>query len=332
MDWGLVGYGWVARDHMHPALLAAGHKVAGIADPSEEAQAAARARGAIVYPDLDALLGRARAIYVATPNHRHAEPVARALAAGIPVLCEKPMAADLSDAETIARAARSTGTLYGTAFDQRHHPAHRKLKALIADGLIGRVAAVRIVYACWVGPDWTPPSADGTGPNWRADPKSAGGGATIDLALHGLDLAQMLLGEELARLQILLQNRVHAYDVDDGGVLIGRFRSGALLQAHVSYNCPEQVPRRRLEILGEHGLLTATDTMGQSAGGRLMHHCGRSGVDRPIAFDGAASPFERQAVAFADAVAGRPHDFSATRDLKLMRLFDAAHREALACR
>ena len=76
---------------------------------------------------------------------------------------------------------------------------------------------MRIVYACWVGPDWAPD-------NWRADPAAAGGGAVIDLALHGLDLAQMLVGEPLARLHIDLQRRIHDYPVDDGQAPSGVLR------------------------------------------------------------------------------------------------------------
>ena len=327
MEWGVVGYGWVARDHMHPAIEAAGHRLVGVLDPCPHAQAAAAARGAQPVPDLQTLLVRADAIYVATPNHLHAEPVEQALAACVPVLCEKPMAASLEHVRRIAGAAQAGRALYGTAFDQRHHPAHRMLRQLIAAGRIGRVTAVRIVYACWVDPLWSPIGA----PNWRADRQAAGGGAVIDLALHGLDLAQMLLGEELESLHIQLQRRVHDYPVDDGGLLSGRFPSGVLYQAHVAYNCPEQLPRRRLEVLGEHGLVTATDTMGQTAGGSLTWSCGRSGAVESVAFDGSTSPFQAQAQAFAAAVAGAPHDFSADRDVRLATLFDTAHREAQAC-
>ena len=327
MDWGIIGYGWVARDYMHPALLAAGHRLIGVVDKDERAQAAATQRGAIAVPRLADLLPRAQAIYVSTPNHCHAGPVEQALTAGVPVLCEKPMAASLADARAIARSVRDTRTLYGTAFDQRHHPAHQRLRELIADGRIGRIVAVRIVYACWVDPLWSPTGTC----NWRADPQAAGGGAVIDLALHGLDLAQMLLGEPLQQLHITLQRRVHDYPVDDGGVLSGRFASGALLQAHVAYNCPEQLPRRRLEVLGEHGMLSAIDTMGQTAGGSLTWSCGRGGGCEDVAFDVGVTPFEAQARAFAAAVNGSPHEFSAERDLRLMTVFDAAYREAQRC-
>ena len=328
--WGIVGFGWVASDHMAPAIAAAGHELIVVADPSPDARAKAKAMGALAVATTAALLEqRPDAIYVATPNHLHLPPLVEAARASIPVLCEKPMAATLGDAEEIAKAVG--GMLYGTAFDQRHHPAHRAIAAEIASGAIGQVIAVRINYACWVDPQWRPPGEKPDDENWRADPVAAGGGAVMDLALHGLDLAQMLLGEPLNRLHIDLQRRVHDYAVDDGGMLSGRFDSGALFQAHVAYNCPEALPRRRLEVVGEKGAIVAVETMGQSAGGSAVLICGRSGAERPIAFDRERSPFEAQATAFAAAVRGEAHDFSLERDIKLMRLFAGAHEEALAC-
>ena len=328
--WGIVGFGWVARDHMASAISAAGQQLAIVADPSPKARAKAQAIGIeAVATTTELLERRPDAIYIATPNHLHRPPIVEAAKAGIPILCEKPMAATLADAEAIARVAE--GVLYGTAFDQRHHPAHRVIAAEIARGSVGQVTAVRVNYACWVDPQWRSPGAESDDFNWRADPAVAGGGAVMDLGLHGLDLAQMLLGEPLERLHIELQRRVHAYAVDDGGILSGRFASGALFQAHVAYNCPEPLPRRRLEIIGDAGAIVATDTMGQSAGGSVVLTCGRLGTELPIAFDRHRSPFEAQASAFAAAVKGERHDFSLSRDIALMRLFAGAHDKALLC-
>ena len=118
--------------------------------------------------------------------------------------------------------------------------------------------------------------------------------------------------------------------MEDGGLVAGVTGSGVLVSLHVAYNCPEVLPRRRLEVLGEDGQLTAIDTMGQTAGGELHHTCGRSGAREPIPFDVGLSPFTAQAAAFAAAVKGEPHDYSLARDLTLARRFDAAYREARA--
>jgi len=324
--WGIAGYGWVARDYMAPGIAAAGGIVTAVADPSPQARALAEAAGLAAYPTAEAMLaaGACDLLYVATPNNAHLDPVRAAAAAGMPVLCEKPVAQDLATAEAIGAAVRAGGILYGTAFDQRHHPAHVEMARLVADGAVARPIAVRIVYACWVGPDWS-------AQNWRADPAAAGGGAVIDLALHGLDLAQMLVAEPLERLSVELQRRIHAYAVDDGGMLTGRTAGGVLVQSHVAYNCPEVLPRRRLEILGEGGLIVATDTMGQTAGGSVT--LTRSGDNSTIRvdFDAVRSPFAAQAAAFQSAAAGERHDFSLDRDLGLMRLFEPAYRRAIAC-
>lgn len=310
-------------------MVGEGHVLAAIADPAPEARAAAETLNAATYPSHDELIaaGGVDALYIATPNHLHAGPTIAALEAGIPVLCEKPMAATFADAEAMASAAEQTGTLYGTAFDQRHHPAHRKIAELITDGSIGRPSAVRIVYACWVDPLFAPGEAQN---NWRSSAGKAGGGAVIDLALHGLDLTQMLLGEPFDDLAMMLQRRIHDYMVDDGGMLTGRTASGTLLSAHVAYNCPETLPRRRLEIVGEKGLIAATNTMGQTAGGTLIVQKDDAPL-QTIAFDAARSPFAAQLAAFAGAASGRIHDFSFKRDIALMRLFDRAHQEARQC-
>jgi predicted dehydrogenase len=327
--WGIVGFGWVARDYAAPGILAAGGRVAAVSDPSPAARDAAASLGARPCSALSELLTQPGldAIYVATPNHLHRQAVEAAAAASKPVLCEKPMAATLADAEAMATAVKRAGILYGTAFDQRHHPAHGAMREAVAAGLLGRVTAVRIAYCCWVDACWT---AD----NWRADPARAGGGALMDLAPHGLDLIHFLVGEPLADVAALTQARVQDYSVDDGAVLIGRTAGGVLAQMHVSYNCPEALPRRRLEVLGTRGQLVAENTMGQTPGGTLTFTDGATGESRPVPVpDPLASPFARQMAAFGRAVSGGDRSpFDIERDLGLMRLLDRAYGNAPPCR
>jgi predicted dehydrogenase len=297
--------------------------------------------------DLDALLSRPGldAMYVATPNSAHLPVVAAVAARGIPVLCEKPLAADVDDAAAIVAAC--AGTVAGTAFDQRFHPAHRRIADIVAAGELGTVTAVRIVYACWLPPDWSPDGAPSEQfgsvtvrsghptsevvaelpryDNWRVDPARAGGGALVDLAPHGIDLVGALLGgDDLTELQVLLQRRVHAYPVDDGAVVAGRTAGEALFSAHVAFNTPDALPRRRLEVVGTRAQLVAEDTMGQTAGGRLTRH-DADGTAVDVPFDTATSPFAAQLAAFSAAVAGSaPWPWPLERDLRLHRLLHSA--------
>jgi 1,5-anhydro-D-fructose reductase (1,5-anhydro-D-mannitol-forming) len=329
--WGIIGFGWVARDYGLPAMRAAGGTLTAVYDPDPAAQAAARhlaphavqhatAQSLIACPDIDG-------IYVATPNHRHRDPVLAALAGGRPVLCEKPVAHALDDAETIAAAVQDG--IYGTAFDQRFHPAHLALRDLVRTGRLGAVTCIRIAYACWVGPDWAR-VAGGEG-NWRADPARAGGGALIDLAPHGLDLAQFLLDEPLTDIAALTQRRVQPYPVDDGAMLVARSAAGVLVSLHVAYNCPETLPRRRLEVLGTLGQAVAENTMGQDPGGTLFLTDAATGVAQPVPF-AAGSPFTAQMAAFARFARGLGGDFDIARDLHTMRLLHRAYGSDPACR
>ncbi len=312
VGWAVSGCGWVARDHALPALRATpGAAVLAVHDVSPEALARVPEPGTT---DLDALLATPGldAVYVASPNAAHRPLVEAAAAAGKAVLCEKPLAADLADAEAIV-AACAGRVLLGTAYDQRWHPAHRRLAALLP--ALGTVTAVRIAYGCWLPADWSPDGAPHD--NWRVDRGRAGGGAAIDLAPHGLDLAGVLLGEDVEELHAVVASRVHGYAVDDGALLHGRTPGGVLVDLHVSYATPDALPRRRLEVVGTRGALVAVDTMGQTAGGTLTHFA-PDPVDVPFA---DTPPFAAQFAAFSAAVAGEaPWPYDSARDLRLHRL------------
>lgn len=325
--WVVAGAGWVARDHMAPALeTSPTSTVVAVldADLAAAARLAARFPGAVATTDLDAALSTrgAEAVYVATPNHAHRPVVEAALHRGLAVLCEKPLAATVDDADAMALASR--GHLAASAYDQRWHPAHRRIAAMVATGELGMVTAVRIVYGCWLPPTWLPPG-DSTGENWRADPARAGGGAYIDLAPHGLDLVGTLLGEDVVAATARLQRRVHDYPVDDGAVLTGETATGVLLSQHVSYNTPDELPRRRLEVVGTRGQLVAVDTMGQTPGGSLTFLDARDGSSRDIPFDPGASPFALQLSAFERAVRGeQAWTYPLERDAALLHLLHDA--------
>ena len=191
--------------------------------------------------------------------------------------------------------------------------------------------AIRIVYACWVDAGWMPD--DVSSDNWRVDPARAGGGALFDLAPHGLDLAAMILAEPISTVAAMGQARVHTDTaVEDGALLIARSASGVLLQMHVAYNCPENLPRRRLEVIGTAGQITALNTMGQTPGGSVTF---TDATGQPRAVDipySDRSPFLGQMEAFADAVLGGTNfPFSPAHDLHIMALLERAQSMVAAC-
>jgi predicted dehydrogenase len=318
LGWAVVGCGWVARDHVIPAIHEARNgRIVALCDRDSTGL------GDLGTSDLGAVLAdpAVEAVYVATPNDQHPPVVAACADAGKHVLCEKPMATRSEDAAAMVAACAEAGVTLGIAFDQRFHGAHTHLRALVAGGFLGTVTQARIFYACWLPPDW---AAD----NWRVDPKRAGGGALWDLAPHGIDLLEVLLGSPWTDLHALVQRRVHDYPVDDGAVLTGRFQDGALGTIQVGYNCPDALPRRTLELVGTKAMVIATDTMGQTPGGTLTLIDAVTGSRTELSVpDIERSPFLNQIEAFGDAIlAGQPFPYPAERDLRLFTLMERSCR------
>lgn len=292
MRWGVVGCGWVAREYFAPAVRAAGHVLAAACD-RDPRRARALAPDGPATTSLDELLDACEAVYVATPNHLHHPTVLACAAAGRDVLCEKPMATSLADAQEMVAVCQSAGVRYATAHNQRHHPAHRALRVLVADGAIGAVTQARVHYACtapaWWGPD-----------DWHYDADRAGGGAVFDLAGHGIDVIGWLCETLPVRAVAVTQRRVAGeHAVEDGGVVAVAYASGVIASVQVSYHHPETLPRRTLELFGTSGLARAENTMGQDAGGELQLVDARDGRRRAVAFDREQGPFRAQLEWFA---------------------------------
>ena len=129
------------------------------------------------------------------PNHLHAEPSIAALDAGTPVLCEKPMASTLEDAEAMAEAAREAELPAACAFNYRFVPAIQYAKRLIDAGELGEIRVVRGRYL----QDWL---ADPNAPwVWRNDAELAGFGALGDIGSHSIDLARFLVSDRAGEIE-----------------------------------------------------------------------------------------------------------------------------------
>ena len=211
MRWGIVGTANIARAQFLPALRAAGGVPAAVASRElsramEFAAANGVGRGAAGYqaliedPGVDAL-------YNALPNALHAEWTIRALEAGKPVLCEKPLTGTLADTERVLAVARQTGTLLWEAFVFPFHQQFRQIRELIADGAIGELAEIKSNFHFSISnPD-----------NIRLS-RELEGGALNDVGCYLVRLAQELFGpHESAWAHAVMGGQ--GVDVDTWGVL-----------------------------------------------------------------------------------------------------------------
>jgi predicted dehydrogenase len=145
--WGIIGTANIARAVFLPGLRQAGGDASAVAGrdgarAEQFAQANNIARAVEGYqrliddPEIDAL-------YIPLPNSLHAEWTIRALQAGKPVLCEKPLCGTLADTERVLDAARRTGTLLWEAFSFPFHPQLERVRALVAEGAIGELMEIK---------------------------------------------------------------------------------------------------------------------------------------------------------------------------------------------
>jgi predicted dehydrogenase len=197
------------------------------------------------------------------PNHVHPEPSIAALEAGTSVLCEKPLASTLDDAESMARAARESSAIAGCAFNYRYIPAIQYAKGLIDDGEIGDIRHFRGRYL----QDWL---ADSDAPwSWRNDADLAGSGALGDLGAHTIDLARFLVGERAGDIERISghlrtfvderpiegKDETRAVTVDDAYTAQAAFESGAVGTFEASRVATGHKNDHTIEIHGTEGSL-----------------------------------------------------------------------------
>lgn len=209
---------------------------------------------------------------VCTPGDTHAEIAIAALEAGKHVLCEKPLANTVAEAEAMAEAAAKAaarGVRSMVGFTYRRVPAIGLARKLVADGRLGEIRHVRAQYL----QDWI---ADPAAPmSWRLEKDKAGSGALGDIGAHIVDLTQYITGQALTGVSAMLETFVKerplpasagslsgvggegtgTVTVDDAAVFLGRFTGGALGVFEATRFALGRKNGIRIEINGSAGSL-----------------------------------------------------------------------------
>ncbi|CAN5130073.1 Gfo/Idh/MocA family oxidoreductase [soil metagenome] len=232
--------------------------VAASADKWGWAESATDWRAVIERDDIDI-------VDIVTPGDSHAEIAIAALAAGKHVLCEKPLANTVAEAQEMADAAAralAAGVYAMTGFTYRRVPAVTFARDLVASGKLGRIHQVRASYL----QDWL---ADPEAPMaWRLRKELAGSGALGDIGAHAIDLAQFVTGSLLDSVSGIIETLVHErplsagsaergeVTVDDAALFTGRFDSGVLGTFEATRFATGRKNALRLEVSGTDGALS----------------------------------------------------------------------------
>lgn len=193
-------------------------------------------------------------VSIVTPNHMHVGPAIEFLKRGIHVICDKPLAATMEQAEELAAAVQDTNALFILTHNYTGYPMIRQARAMIAAGDLGALRVVQVEYP----QDWLTEAAELTGGNkqaeWRTDPSRSGAGGSIgDIGTHAHNLACFVSGLQVESLAADLQSFVPGRRVDDNAHILLRFNGGARGMLWSSQVAPGNENALRLRVYGEKG-------------------------------------------------------------------------------
>lgn len=197
-------------------------------------------------------------VVICSENANHRELVEMAAAAGVHVLCEKPIEVTLADAEAMRDACQSARVNFMTAFPVRFMPSVASVKATLDRGDLGRLYAVNGVNHSEIPREHRA---------WFAQKALAGGGAVMDHTVHLVDMLRWYLNSEIVEVYAEVDNLFYPgeVDVDTAGIVLLTFANGVFASIDCSWSRPTYYSRwghMKFDIVGENGF-TVVDALSQ---------------------------------------------------------------------
>ncbi len=261
--WGVIGSGGIARRRTIPEgiIPAANAELAIVYDVNQSANKKIAEEFSVIPAESidDVLSSDIDAVYLATPAYLHYQQAIMCAESGKNVLCEKPLALSVEEAEDMIRKCENAGVLLGIALMMRFQSQHQSALKLIKDGKLGKLTYGRAQLSCWY-----PPMKNA----WRQNPRTGGGGSLMDLGSHCIDLLEMFFGQ-VKQVSCFINNIVHDYESEDGAVAMLFFENGAIATVDAFFCIPDASSKNILEIYGSKGSIIAEGTIGQAQQGTM---------------------------------------------------------------
>ena len=235
IGYAIIGLGRIADHFMRGILATTNSSVTGLVsghrDKADKIAAQYNVPAANIYnyenfdqiarnPNIDA-------VYVALPNSMHAEYTIRAAKAGKHVLCEKPMALNVAEAESMIAACKAANVKLMIAYRCHYEPTNLKAVKLLRDGALGQVQSIESAFGFNIAPG-----------EWRINKKLAGGGPLFDVGIYSLNACRYLTGEEPADISAYASTIDHDgrfSEVEENVAWTMRFPSGILATCTTTY-------------------------------------------------------------------------------------------------
>lgn len=316
--WGILSTANIGRKRVVPAMQRSVHgTVAAVASRDYDAarQFADELDIPKAYGSYEELLADPEidAIYNPLPNSLHAEWSIKCAEAGKPTLCEKPLASDAPEAQTMVDAFVSRGILFAEAFMYRFHPQTLLVKQMVQDGSIGDLTVIEASFSFSISQE----------NNIRLN-KSLAGGALMDVGCYCVNLARLMAGAEPTEAKAsAIVGRESGVDETLAGVLT--FGSGIL--AH--FDCSLRLPlRHRYHLRGTKGDIAVEEAFVVPADRESIVRVREGDASREIQIQPANS-YTLMADDFARAlIDNRPPAYMPADGVANMAVLDQLYRSA----
>lgn len=260
------------------------------------------------------------AVFIASPNGTHAEFTERAAAAGKHVLCEKPLATTVEDAQRMIEACRSNGVRLMVAYRKYFDPASLALKKLVAGSKLGRLKVIHSAFVLMLPPGRKTP-------DWHLDRRLAGGGSLMDVGIYCVNTTRWLVDkdpiEAMAHSWTLDPERFCEVEENIGFRL--SFPGGLVLQATASFGAAQA---SFLHVHGERGWAALDPAFAWDEERRLFGKIGGRWFEKKFK---VMDEFALELDAFADCIRRKrdpePSGVEGLRDLVILQAIYRSARE-----
>jgi predicted dehydrogenase len=193
------------------------------------------------------------AVDICLPHHLHGPAILDAAAAGLHILCEKPMCTSLAEAEQIEAAVAKAGVTYMSAHNQLFMPVVQEARKMIQSGAIGQMYWLRSADCFTAG------RTDRSGWGWRADIKTQGGGELIDTGYHPSYRLLYLAGAKAAQIHGTMGRFRLNIDGEDTASVQVRFDNGVIGEILTSWAMNLPYGTHHIHVVGEKGQIFGSD-------------------------------------------------------------------------
>jgi len=296
LRFGLIGCGDISqkrvapalRDSQHCELIAVSRAQTNLAESFAQQFSAKR-----WYADWRELLTdeEISAVYIATPVNLHLEQTIAAAESGKHVLCEKPMALNVTECDRMLDACRSNNVRLGIAYYRHFYPGVRRVQEIIRSGEIGTPVVAQVNAFEWFEPDESNPR------RWLIDKNQSGGGPMFDFGCHRIEVLLDLFGP-LADLNATLSNGFFKREVEDVATVLFKFENGTSATLTVAHSARE--PQDTLDVFGSKGSIHVTVLnegrlrVVSEQGERVESHPCAANIHQPLIEDFARAVLENR--------------------------------------